>query len=144
MTIANIFLRPGLYFGRGLVTIDEFYVFITTLNFDGFSGFRFNGFPEGELLALKNFPRFVVTFYNGEFINRSWAIELLLQTGSHEEAIERGQTLLLFLADRLRVEGSGALDKIVDESRCRVTHLPPLEDLLEEAIVRDDSGMTEN
>jgi len=138
MTLAEVFKRPGMYLGSDFATIDEFYVFINTL--ECFR--RADLFSDDENAALRWFPRFVCHHLNGEW-QGCWQYDLLSEYSNHRTAVKVAMILYLEFAAMLRERGVENLDEIVESAPSLApigAYSKPdrLETLIEEAIRLDD------
>ncbi|RYD18134.1 MAG: hypothetical protein EOP88_23675 [Verrucomicrobiaceae bacterium] len=111
-TVAKIFHRPGLYFGRDFATIDEFAIFVNTL------GLMVDAdhLPEEELMAARGFNEFVCRHLHGHFKNTTWQYDLLAEYGYHTTTIEAAKILLLRFAAMLREKGVDRFQEAVESA----------------------------
>jgi hypothetical protein len=109
MTVAHIFKRPGLYFGKGFSTVDEFAIFVNTLSLasDGCH------LPEEEAVAIWRFNEFASRHLHGHF-KGSWHYDLLARYMDQDTAIKAAMILLLQFAEMLRERGVGQVSEIME------------------------------
>ncbi len=111
-TIAHIFKRPGLYFGRDFATIDEFAIFVNTLGLMVGA----DHLPEEELMAALGFNEFICRHLHGHFKNTIWQYDLLAEYRNHATTIEAAKILLLRFAAMLREKGVERFQEVVESA----------------------------
>lgn len=112
MTVAQIFLRPGIYFGRDFATIEEFAIFVNTLGLTVGE----SRFPEEEVAAARGLNEFVCRYLHGHFKNTTWQYDLLAEYQDHATTIEAAKILLLRFAARLREKGVDRLQEVMESA----------------------------